>query len=109
MRLGIERVQLTKRIESLKKQEGHDEDADIPNDSVKAAEEALQSKTHTAPKAPTEGKVSLRSRAARGDIFRAVVLAKVREIKQQREAEQAEKDAASSSAHVSASGSRAHR
>lgn len=95
MRLGIDKVSLARRIEKLRTQETGDEEADIPRDPRQAAEESIQwhesaspstsSTTSTLPPA-----ISPSWKRARSDIFRAVVLAKVREIKQQREAEEAE-------------------
>lgn len=85
LRLGVQRVQLAKRIEMLKKQEGDDPDHDIPVDAHHAADEALSD-----PNAPKLQKGRL-SRAIKADIFRAVVLAKTKEIRQQQEAEQKEK------------------
>lgn len=87
LRLGVQRVQLAKRIESLRHQEGDDPDHDIPKDAHEAADQALSD-----PNAPKLQKGRL-SRAVKADIFRAVVLAKTREMRQQAETEAHEKRA----------------
>ncbi|KAK3066306.1 hypothetical protein LTS18_001831, partial [Coniosporium uncinatum] len=97
LRRGIEMVKLANRIEALKMQEDEDEGvpgaADVPANAIEAAGEKLaahnKSKGLTVPadhQRPADGsrKRSL-SRIARGAIFREVVLAKVREIKDQQE------------------------
>lgn len=92
LRRGVELVKLAKRIESLRMQEDEDETReDVPNDAAEAAGEALvgndlSRKGLAAAKVPlvagASGKKSL-SKIARGAIFREVVLAKVREMKEQ--------------------------
>ncbi|KAI0401246.1 Pkinase-domain-containing protein [Xylaria palmicola] len=79
LRRGIELVKLSNRIEALKIQEDDPENPDFPDDPVAAAAEAQQP-----PKAEssTGGKGRL-SNAVKGAIFREVVLAKVREMKEQ--------------------------
>lgn len=98
MRLGIEKVSLARRIEKLRAQETGEEETDIPKDSRKAAEESIQWHEGASPPSsalsPPPKSPSRLAKRARSDIFRAVVLAKVREIKQQREAEEAERRAA---------------
>jgi len=91
-------VQLAKRIESLKHQEGEDPDHDIPQDAHAAADQALSD-----PNAPPlkQGRLS---RAIKADIFRAVVLAKTREMKQQQEAEEKEQKRASIAGKPSSNG-----
>lgn len=76
-------VKLANRIEALKMQD--DDSNDVPEDSDKAASEGVTA-AGTAP-APTGA--SRLSKAARSAIFREVVLAKVRETKD----EEAKKDA----------------
>lgn len=99
LRRGIEIVKLANRIEALKMQEDEVEgvpgEADVPADAKAAAGVALSSEdvgtgldTGTA----AVGKRSL-SNLAKGAIFREVVLAKVREAKEQEHALQVEKDA----------------
>lgn len=85
IRMGIQRVQLAKRIEKIKDQAEPD-DNDLPEDATKAADEALAS--HEA--APMNAKSRI-SRAMKADIFRAVVLAKTKELREQKEQEESEK------------------
>ena len=99
LRRGIELVKLANRIEALKLQEddeGDDAagDADVPANSGEAAGQALadpppgKGLEPTGPAAGGEaGKKKSLSRLARGAIFREVVLAKVRETKEQEERE----------------------
>lgn len=115
MRRGIERVQLAKRIEYLRGQEDQEGDqADIPQDANQAAKEAFtvegtEKGTATPPATPNmrpnmpspavssgaSSTGSRLSRAAKSDIFRAVVLAKTKEIQAQRHLEEMEQSAAS--------------
>lgn len=90
LRLAIQRVQLAKRIEALKAQDDTD-DHDIPSDANHAADEALSSRD--APSL-TQGRLS---RAAKADIFRAVVLAKTKEMRLNEETENNERKASTSS------------
>jgi calcium/calmodulin-dependent protein kinase I len=92
LRRGIELVKLANRIEALKMQEDEPEDipgpADVPANATETAAKALGTsspnpKPGIRPTAQLHG--SRLSRSARGAIFREVVLAKVREIKQQKE------------------------
>lgn len=89
LRRGVEMVKLANRIELLKTQEDDKDDSDFPVDAVSAADQA---KGHH-----TEGgdKRNL-SRTIKTAIFREVVLAKVREMKQQQDTlkvkEEAEKE-----------------
>jgi calcium/calmodulin-dependent protein kinase I len=96
LRRGIELVKLANRIEALKIQD--DNEDDLPNDAAEAASEALVAKKFdkglgpaVAPLSGT-GKKSL-SKIARGAIFREVVLAKVREMKDEEARKQFERDA----------------
>ena len=76
LKIAVQRIQLAKRIELLKQQESSSNgDLDMPQSPVDAANEAFAGKGS-----------SLLSRKLKGDIFRAVVLAKAREIKAQKEA-----------------------
>ncbi|KAI9850864.1 MAG: hypothetical protein M1838_004933 [Thelocarpon superellum] len=97
LRRGIELVKLANRIEALKLQEEEDDgpDDDLPSHVGEAVGQALTHPTtgkglDTTKPAETKtgsgstGKKSL-SRLARGAIFREVVLAKVREVKEQEE------------------------
>ena len=94
LRRGIEIVKLANRIEALKMQEDETDsatgDADVPADSKAAAGQALSDEnantrerglsTSTDAGSKPGGKKSL-SNVAKGAIFREVVLAKVREMK----------------------------
>src|SRR3954469_12073532 len=102
LRRGIEIVKLANRIEALKMQEDEIEDvpgeADVPADAKAAAGAALSGEDAGAGLASSTeagtapgGKRSL-SNIAKGAIFREVVLAKVREAKEQEQALQVEKD-----------------
>lgn len=104
LRRGIELVKLANRIEALKMQEDEEEDvpgeADMPANAQQAAGEALAQgpfrtrglKTADSEKSPvTEGgRARSLSKIARGAIFREVVLAKVREMKEEEKRAQME-------------------
>lgn len=91
LRRGIEIIKLANRIEALKIKEDEDEDVpgegDVPANAQEAAGLALnrnkRPKGLSTSEMPQKG--SRLSKAARGAIFREVVLAKVREIKEKRE------------------------
>lgn len=99
LRRGIEIVKLANRIEALKMQEDETDsapgDADVPADSKAAAGQALSGahtgslekglSTNTDAGSKPGGKKSL-SNIAKGAIFREVVLAKVREMKEEEQA-----------------------
>jgi calcium/calmodulin-dependent protein kinase I len=109
LRRGIERVKLANRIEALKMQEDDPENTDMPADAQAAANNSHRSyygttdNTHsssassTTSAQPSVGEKKTLSKAVKGAIFREVVLAKVREMKQQEQAlkvtEDAEKEA----------------
>lgn len=78
LRRGIEMVKLANRIEALKMGE-EDDSSDIPSSAGDAAVSAQGAAGGEAPR-PGAGARRL-SRAARSAIFREVVLAKVREMK----------------------------
>ncbi|ETS87057.1 Calcium/calmodulin-dependent protein kinase [Pestalotiopsis fici W106-1] len=92
LKRGIEMVKLANRIEALKMQEDDPENPDFPADSKDAAADAAAANSSD----PPREKKSL-SRIARGAIFREIVLAKVREMKEQEQTlkvkEEAEKEA----------------
>lgn len=104
LRRGIELVKLANRIESLRMQEDDHDDvpgaADVPANSAETVGRALaHAKGADVPSAldpdqtaPTAQKRSL-SKLARGAIFREVVLAKVREMKENEERVRVEKSA----------------
>ncbi|KUI65879.1 Calcium/calmodulin-dependent protein kinase [Cytospora mali] len=97
LRRGIEMVKLANRIEALKMQEDDSEDSDMPTDSYAAAD---RSRVSTGLSQKSEGSSESKrdlSKKLKGAIFREVVLAKVREMKQQEQtlkvAEEVEKEA----------------
>jgi len=95
LKRGIELVKLANRIESLKMQEDEEVPGkdDVPANAGEMVGQALTAKGRPptdhgleSSQKPGAGRLS---RIARGAIFREVVLAKVREIKEQRESEMA--------------------
>jgi calcium/calmodulin-dependent protein kinase I len=106
LRRGIELVKLANRIEALKMQEDEEgetaEESDMPERPMQAAGEALAvhstSRALTTPEnaAPASQKGRL-SKLAKSAIFREVVLAKVREMKEAEAQKEFEKTAAKSS------------
>ncbi|KAF2869510.1 kinase-like domain-containing protein [Massariosphaeria phaeospora] len=105
LKRGIELVKLANRIEALKMQEDDEDnapgEADMPANAREAAGEAIAAhKTDRAlaaaeAPAPSPGKGRL-SKLAKSAIFREVVLAKVREMKEQEAQKEFEKNAAQS-------------
>jgi len=93
LRRGIEIVKLANRIEALKM---HEEDAeteeDIPSPVAMAESAGGESANGDAAASPPRKPRSL-SKIARGAIFREVVLAKVREVKDNEEREKVEREA----------------
>lgn len=103
LRRGIEMVKLANRIEALKMQEEDPENSDMPKDATSAADQsglsssfssanndASNSASGSAADAPAgdgsgQGGKRTLSKAVKGAIFREVVLAKVREMKEQEE------------------------
>jgi len=106
LKRGIELVRLANRIEALKMQEDEEEDvpgeADVPAHAREAAGEALAAhstdralETAESSKSVGTGRGPGRlSRIAKGAIFREVVLAKVREMKEAEAQKEFEKTAA---------------
>ena len=97
LRRGIEMVKLANRIEALKMEEDDPENSDMPQDATLAADQSrhLNSKANNSGSASaadagssaesaSPGKRTL-SKTIKGAIFREVVLAKVREMKEQEE------------------------
>jgi calcium/calmodulin-dependent protein kinase I len=109
LKRGIELVRLANRIEALKMQEDEDEsvpgEADMPVNAREAAGEAIAAhsedkalatkETVASPSGSGKGPGRL-SRIAKGAIFREVVLAKVRELKEQEARAEFEKKATES-------------
>jgi calcium/calmodulin-dependent protein kinase I len=100
LRRGIELVKLANRIEALKMQEDEEEDvpgeADVPANAGQAAGEALSAHSVRPSLKTSESGSSGKSRltrAAKGAIFREVVLAKVREMKETEAQKEFEKNA----------------
>ncbi|RYP42938.1 hypothetical protein DL770_011980 [Monosporascus sp. CRB-9-2] len=82
LRRGIEIVKLANRIEALKMSDDDPENPDFPEDSAAAAASNVVEKTSLPKSTASTGKEKL-NRAVKGAIFREVVLAKVREMKEQ--------------------------
>ncbi|OTA69293.1 calcium/calmodulin-dependent protein kinase 1 [Hypoxylon sp. EC38] len=101
LRRGIELVKLANRIEALKLQEDDPENPDFQDDSVAGQAQSSTGKP-ASPKEESSGKNKL-TRAMKGAIFREVVLAKVREMKEQEQTlkvkEEVEKEAKRRSFH----------
>ena len=112
LRRGVELVKLANRIEALKAQEEDPENSDFPEDATAAADESSRSgilgmlrSSGSAPAASSSERTPREEergekkslKAVKGAIFREVVLAKVREMRQEEETrkvtEQAEKEA----------------
>ncbi|KAJ4424842.1 Calmodulin-dependent protein kinase cmk2 [Gnomoniopsis sp. IMI 355080] len=97
LRRGIEMVKLANRIESLKMQEDENEESDMASNvpAAPADEAAVASGSTGAAEGAQPGGGKL-AKKLKGAIFREVVLAKVREMKQQEQtlkvAEEAEKE-----------------
>ncbi|KAI1142893.1 calcium/calmodulin-dependent protein kinase 1 [Hypoxylon sp. FL0543] len=100
LRRGIELVKLANRIEALKMQEDDPENPDFQADSVGRVQSPAGKAV--SPKEESTGKTKL-TRAMKGAIFREVVLAKVREMKEQEQTlkvkEEVEKEAKRRSFH----------
>lgn len=95
LRRGIEMVKLANRIEALKMQEDDAEDSDMPTWEVPEESGSPAPSASSTPKPAGEAKKNL-SKKLKGAIFREVVLAKVREMKEQEQtlkvAEEVEKE-----------------
>lgn len=103
LRRGIELVKLANRIEALKMQEDEEDDVpgqgDVPANAGEAAGRSLSGgangkglKTSEAPDGGDVTKKRSLSKIARGAIFREVVLAKVREMKEKENQLKVEKE-----------------
>ena len=103
LRRGIEIIKLANRIEQLKIKEDEEEDVpgegDVPANAQEAAGRALNSHSQLKGLSTSElpRKGTRLSKAARGAIFREVVLAKVREMKEMKERDTIEASARSAS------------
>lgn len=107
LKRGIEMVKLANRIEALRMQDEEEEDehhSDVPANAKEAAGSALASgkPLEGGLKVPEEGQEVVRKRSlsklAKSAIFREVVLAKVRELKADEEAEKVRKTGSVNSA-----------
>lgn len=110
LRRGIELVKLANRIEALKMQEDDEDgapgEADMPANARDAASEAMAAHRVDREEAVAENPVasnsskggSRLSRIAKGAIFREVVLAKVREMKEAERQKEFEEKAAAEAA-----------
>lgn len=110
LRRGIEMVKLAKRIEALKMQDDDgcedgiaSSEQDVPPDAAEAVGEALARRNYSKGIGPAlvagtgaDGKREKKSlsKIARGAIFREVVLAKVREMKEEEARKRFEEEAA---------------
>jgi calcium/calmodulin-dependent protein kinase I len=101
LKRGIEMVKLANRIEALKMQEDDPENPDFPADSKGAAKDATLDASSDAPREKKK-----LSRIARGAIFREIVLAKVREMKEQEQTLKVKEEAEKEARRKSFSGSR---
>ncbi|KAI2628989.1 Pkinase-domain-containing protein [Xylaria nigripes] len=80
LRRGIELVKLSNRIEALKIQEDDPENPDFPDNAAVSVDEAQEAADSTAAAPKGAGRLN---RAVKGAIFREIVLAKVREMKEE--------------------------
>ncbi|KAK4042550.1 kinase-like domain-containing protein [Parachaetomium inaequale] len=88
LRRGIEMVKLANRIEALKMQEEDPDNSDMPKDATVSAPAAARAPAEDASGSGSgggEGGKRTLSKTIKGAIFREVVLAKVREMKEQEE------------------------
>ena len=87
LKRGIEMIKLAKRIEALKMlSDDDDQSSDLPSNPAEAAGNAIDSGAKSPGLKPSKMSTGNRlSRAARSAIFREVVLAKVRELKTEKE------------------------
>ncbi|EFX02680.1 calcium calmodulin-dependent protein kinase [Grosmannia clavigera kw1407] len=89
LRRGIELVKLTNRIEALKMQEEDPENSDMPTSAPPEIAQPVLAQSEGTPSSDSgSGNITGKQRltnAVKGAIFREVVLAKVREMKQQEE------------------------
>ncbi|KAI1433760.1 Pkinase-domain-containing protein [Xylaria sp. CBS 124048] len=91
LRRGIELVKLTNRIEALKIQEDDPENPDFADHTAIAAAAETRS-TPTPTSATSTGGAGRLNRAVKGAIFREIVLAKVREMKEQEQTQKVKEE-----------------
>ncbi|KAI1820225.1 Pkinase-domain-containing protein [Xylaria intraflava] len=90
LRRGIELVKLTNRIEALKIQEDDPENPDFA-DNTEVSVDKIQNAPIQTTATPTGGAGRL-NRAVKGAIFREIVLAKVREMKEQEQTQKVKEE-----------------
>lgn len=78
LRRGIEMVKLANRIEALKHLEEDPEDSDLMDETMAPADASV-----AGPSQSSDGGKRTLAKTVKGAIFREVVMAKVREMKQQ--------------------------
>lgn len=104
LRRGIEIVKLANRIEALKMHEEDEEDIPSPMDMGASADAGTSSASEVPPNGEADSDATRKKRSlskiARGAIFREVVLAKVREMKENEEREKVEREAREKAAHA---------
>ena len=92
LKRGVEMVRLANRIQALRMQADEDGKEDLPESPGGAAAQAAGGAAGSKPDEPPKDKGARRlSRAARSAIFREVVLAKVRDMKEQEKRDEATK------------------
>ncbi|KAL2124766.1 hypothetical protein VTJ04DRAFT_1131 [Mycothermus thermophilus] len=107
LRRGIEMVKLANRIEALRKQEEDPDNSDLPKDATLAADQSRHGSAAAAAAAGAaaagaaaaadgqqQGNKRQLSKAIKSAIFREVVLAKVREMKEQEQTKKIAEEAA---------------
>ncbi|KAJ5923664.1 hypothetical protein N7454_008909 [Penicillium verhagenii] len=99
LRRGIEIVKLANRIEALKMHDEDEEEGDIPSAIPQDPENAASASGSNGDAASGHHKKRSLGNIARGAIFREVVLAKVREVKDNEEREKFEHDAREKASH----------
>jgi calcium/calmodulin-dependent protein kinase I len=99
LRRGVELVKLANRIEALKAQEEDPDNTDFPEDATLAADQSRSSfwrDSLFSSGTPAKSEKRTLSKTIKGAIFKEVVMAKVREMRQQEETrkvtEQVEKE-----------------
>ncbi|KAI1634455.1 calcium/calmodulin-dependent protein kinase [Biscogniauxia mediterranea] len=103
LRRGIELVKLSNRIEALKIQEDDPENPDFPDNAMAAASEAEAARTPASTQ-PSSGGGGKLSRAMKGAIFREIVLAKVREMKEEEQTQKVKEEVEKEAKHKSFTG-----
>jgi calcium/calmodulin-dependent protein kinase I len=87
-------VKLANRIEALRKQEEDPDNSDLPKDATLAADQSRHGSAASAADGQQQGNKRQLSKAIKSAIFREVVLAKVREMKEQEQTKKIAEEAA---------------